>query len=113
VLGSEAVRPEFQLLCDRLLTALHTRVGAGTATNSSSKNHNSSNSSSSNSKVAEAEACLAELLELIGFYALECSKNQDTLHWGPAPTLLMRLCNLPFRYVITVCRLHALVYGNI
>jgi hypothetical protein len=97
VLGSEAVRPEFQLLCDRLLTALHTRVGAGTGT-STNKSRNSSNSSSSNSsKVAEAEACLAELLELIGFYALECSKNQDTLHWGPAPTLLMRLCNLPFR----------------
>lgn len=90
-LAAEAVRAQFHLVCDRLLSMLCNRTdGRDSATH------------------AEAEACLAELLELIGFYALLCEKNQDTLHWGPAPTLLMRLCSLPFRYFSEERHKHAL-----
>ena len=45
----------------------------------------------------QSEACMAELLETVGCFALECERNQDMLHWGAAPSLLKRLCTLPVR----------------
>lgn len=43
------------------------------------------------------EACLDDLVELVGHFALH---NQECLQWGPASrlTLLLRLVRLPFRY---------------
>ena len=37
------------------------------------------------------------------YYAIGNAANQETLHWGKAPTHLQRLCALPIRYVRTFC----------
>ncbi|CAM9749124.1 unnamed protein product, partial [Phaeothamnion confervicola] len=44
------------------------------------------------------EACFGELVTLLGYFAVGCRANQEVLQWGAAPTLLTRLCTLPFRY---------------
>lgn len=37
-------------------------------------------------------------LILMGYHALNCQKNQESLNWGTQPTALQRICSLPFRF---------------
>ena len=41
---------------------------------------------------------LQYLIVLVGQYVDNCSRNQETMQWGHAPTLLHRLCSLPFQF---------------
>jgi len=41
---------------------------------------------------------LNELILLIGYYTLQNDRNQEILQWGNSPTILQRLCALPFQY---------------
>jgi len=41
---------------------------------------------------------LAETLVFMGYFALMHSHNQEVLRWGKSPTLLQRLCSVPFSY---------------
>jgi hypothetical protein len=75
-LATDGITGEFQATCSRLLAAFTLALDEGNG---------------------EAEQWLAELLALIGQYALRNEKNQNALHWGSSPTVLVRLCTLPFR----------------
>ena len=44
------------------------------------------------------DALLAEALRLTGVYATATDETRESLAWGTSPTLLQRLCRLPFRY---------------
>lgn len=50
----------------------------------------------------DLECLFAELIVLMGFYARGNQQNQESLHWGQAPTPLCRLCSLPFHYFSSV-----------
>ncbi|CAM9199997.1 unnamed protein product, partial [Hapterophycus canaliculatus] len=50
------------------------------------------------SKPTELEEWMEGVLTLLGYFCLGNRKHQDFLHQGPTPTVLQRLCNLPFRY---------------
>jgi len=39
-----------------------------------------------------------ETILLLGFYFNENTRNQEILNWGKSPTLLQKLCALPFQY---------------
>ena len=53
-------------------------------------------------KLPEAEGLLHETLLLLGAFALATPKNAETLRWrwGAHPTMLHRLCELPFAYFV-------------
>lgn len=40
---------------------------------------------------------MEEVLTLIGYFCLDNGKHQEFLCQGPPPTVLQRLCSLPFR----------------
>lgn len=44
------------------------------------------------------EPLLQELILTIGYYTLQNERNQEILQWGKSPTILQRLCSLPFQY---------------
>ena len=44
------------------------------------------------------QSMLNELLLFIGYFCLLRPRNQDVLHWGSHPTILQKLCDLPFDY---------------
>lgn len=50
-----------------------------------------------NSKPTEPEDCLESLVTLLGFFCLDNREHQEVLQKGSHPTILGRLCNLPFR----------------
>ncbi|CAM9606933.1 unnamed protein product [Discosporangium mesarthrocarpum] len=84
-ISMEGVGPEFSYLCDRLLASISNRLEY----QGSERKH----------KIAEAEDWLAGLVRLMGYFSLCCAKNQELLgQRGSSPTLLVQLCNLPFRY---------------
>ena len=43
---------------------------------------------------------LNEVILLIGYFAVLHPKNQSILHWGKSPTIIEKLCQLPFNYFI-------------
>ena len=43
---------------------------------------------------------LNEALLCVGFFTLFNTSNQEKLHWGRAPSLLQRLCAVPFPYFV-------------
>lgn len=52
---------------------------------------------SSNPQQSELEGWLEGVVHLLGYFCLNNRKHQEVLQWGPPPTVLVRLCNLPFR----------------
>lgn len=44
------------------------------------------------------QALLHELLLFLGYITLQTERNQEILQWGSSPTILQRLCSLPFVY---------------
>jgi hypothetical protein len=44
------------------------------------------------------EEILHSLISFIGQYTANCPRNQEIMQWGHAPTILHRLCALPFAY---------------
>eukprot|EP00752_Nemacystus_decipiens_P012178 g10796.t1 len=85
VLSMGGLQPEFSFLCDHLLGALMERVDA-------QEPHPPT------CKPTEPEDWLASLVTLLGYFCLDKREHQETLRVGPPPTILGRLCNLPFRY---------------
>ena len=49
-------------------------------------------------KVDAKDKVIKKSLILMGFHALNCQKNQESLNWGTQPTALQRICSLPFRF---------------
>eukprot|EP00965_Chrysotila_dentata_P042346 1404820-Pleurochrysis_carterae.AAC.3 len=51
-------------------------------------------------KASEVRGLLHEVLLLLGIFTLGCPKNSEMLRWrwGSHPTMLHRLCRLPFNY---------------
>ena len=50
------------------------------------------------SRRAVHQSIINELLLFIGYFCLLRPTNQDVLHWGSHPTILQKLCDLPFDY---------------
>jgi hypothetical protein len=44
-----------------------------------------------------------ECIVLMGYFTLENAANQETMHWGMQPTLVLQLTTLPFEYVVGRC----------
>ena len=44
------------------------------------------------------QSIINELLLFVGYFCLLRPTNQDVLHWGEQPTILQKLCDLPFDY---------------
>jgi len=49
-------------------------------------------------KMDAKDKVIKKSLILMGFHALNCQKNQESLNWGTQPTALQRICSLPFRF---------------
>lgn len=49
-------------------------------------------------KTPEKLKILNELILLIGYFCLQNSSNQELLQHSKSPTILERLCGLPFQY---------------
>ena len=47
-------------------------------------------------------------LILMGYHALSCQKNQESLNWGTQTTALQRICSLPFRFFSEEANKHVL-----
>eukprot|EP00899_Mesostigma_viride_P016574 jgi/Mesvir1/24918/Mv16903-RA.1 len=47
---------------------------------------------------ADVKALLNEVLLLVGYFSVQCPHNQAVLHWGKSPTILQKLCAVPFPY---------------
>ncbi|KXS11623.1 hypothetical protein M427DRAFT_425231 [Gonapodya prolifera JEL478] len=47
----------------------------------------------------EAEALVAELLTLLGYFSLFNQENQNLLRFGTSPVILQLVCELPFRFL--------------
>lgn len=43
---------------------------------------------------------LNQVLLLIGYFCVQHPNNQAILHWGRSPTILQRLCSMPFQYFV-------------
>ena len=50
-----------------------------------------------NCQPTELEDWLESLVTLLGYFCLDHREHQGALQRGPSPTILVRLCNLPFR----------------
>ena len=50
-----------------------------------------------------------ECIVLMGYFTLENAANQETMHWGMQPTLVLQLTTLPFEYVAGCCRVEVCV----
>ena len=44
----------------------------------------------------------------MGYHALSCQKNQESLNWGTQTTALQRICSLPFRFFSEEANKHVL-----
>ena len=55
------------------------------------------------------QSIINELLLFIGYFCLLRPRNQDVLHWGSHPTILQKLCDLPFDYFCKPRLLEALM----
>ena len=42
-----------------------------------------------------------EVILLVGNFVVLNTANQPVLHWGKSPTILEKLCQLPFNYFLT------------
>ncbi|CAM9123112.1 unnamed protein product [Choristocarpus tenellus] len=94
-LSREGVRSEFTYLCDRLLTSIVHRLSLQEVLGCGSKS-----SKGLSEGIAVMEDWLAGLVQLLGYFALGSTRNQEVLQWGHSPTLLVQLCNLPFRLLL-------------
>jgi hypothetical protein len=47
---------------------------------------------------AAKQKLMHELILTIGYYTLQNERNQEVLQWGKHPSILQRLCLLPFQY---------------
>lgn len=46
---------------------------------------------------------LHEAVLLLGLFAAQHPSHQEKLSWGPAPSVLQRLCTIPSLYLVTAC----------
>ncbi len=53
--------------------------------------------SDSDSEPTEAEDWLEGLVSLLGYFCLNNRSHQELMQEGPPPSILVRLCTLPFR----------------
>jgi len=51
----------------------------------------------SDSEPKEVEDWLEGLVTLLGYFCLDNRLNQELMQEGPSPSILVRLCTLPFR----------------
>ncbi|CAM9839959.1 unnamed protein product [Ectocarpus sp. 6 AP-2014] len=85
-LSADGLQPEFLFLCDHLLADLTNRIGAQDV-------------APPNSEPTAPEGCLEGVLTLLGYFCLDNREHQEVLRrGGPLPSILARLCDLPFRY---------------
>ena len=56
---------------------------------------------SSSNGVSSSAKLLNEVILLVGNFVVLCPSNQSVLHWGKSPTILEKLCQLPFNYFFT------------
>ncbi len=69
-------------------------------TSSDSNNNNPNNNYNLANQLEKKHRLLNELILMIGYYTLQNEKNQEVVQWGKSPTILQRLCYLPFQYFI-------------
>lgn len=50
----------------------------------------------SDAKPSAVEESLAEVVRFLGYFCLNHPGNQELVRLGPPPSILVRLCNLPF-----------------
>jgi hypothetical protein len=110
LLQSDELHSYFNYVYTILLRSLATKLGTSSSSSSSSSSTAASPSNSSTngplggsgggrgggSSKEDVEACLEQLLTVIGYFFLNNPETQGALQ--ASPVLLSRLANLPFRY---------------